>query len=1475
MVTASANRWMKKPGSDWWVVERTAPVSREKWTVLRKKNATRPDPPAYSPGLMRSIFRSLLILAHTPVCLAQSSDGEIFNTEKSTTTPLPAKQAALEWKLPPGFKATAFAEEPDVRQPIAMCLDDKGRLWVAESYMYAGHIGGYFEKKLRDRIVILEDTDRDGRHDKRTIFADNLERLTSLEVGLGGVWALTLPHLVFIPDKNRDDVPDGPAVPHVDGFDIVKSAHTLANGLKWGPDGWLYGRQGILAHSVIGVSGGADESRKKLNGGIWRYHPTRKTVEVVAEGTTNPWGTDWDEHGEMFFINTVIGHLWHVIPGAHYKRMFGDDYNPHIFGQIDQHADHVHWDTTEKWSEIREGMSESSSSAGGGHAHTGLMIYLGDNWPDEFRKDLFTINFHGRRLNREHLEPTGSGFVSKHRPDLAFSSDPWFRGIDLLYGPDGGVFVSDWSDTGECHDDDGIHRQSGRIYKIVFEKPNEPAVGDVAALSSEKLLPLLSHKNEWFSRRARLALQQRAADGENLDALVPALRKQLDEGATTALKLRALWALHAIGKTDNPFLIQLLSRPEPEVRIWAIRLSGESTSLESADKEMIAALVRISENENEASVRLALASVLQRLPIEERAGIASPLLKRAEDANDHNLPLMLWYGIEPLATSHRLRLADLAKQCAIPLVRKYIARRLAMDPADPERAFDQLILHASTAPEASTLDILGGLSESMAGVKSPAAPPSWPRLSKALGNSGNDELKAYHRSIGAMYRDPSAIEANLTIASDEKAAPETRAAAFRILTTIGEPRSLDLAKSLFGKPVIHPAAIERLAMENDPIIAGFFLSRLSALSAADQAPVIDALVSRAPSTAKLLDAIESGKLPATILSPFQVRQIRSHASEDLSRRISNLWGETRETGAQKAAAIAQWKRYLTPARLSKANKAKGKELYAQLCGTCHKMYGEGGAIGPELTGSGRDNLDYLLNNILDPSAVVAKENQLSIVTMKDGRVLSGMIRGTDDRTTGLQTLAEKITLPTPEIAKIETLPNSLMPEGLLDAIGRDDVRDLIGWLMDKNPGATSAAEPAPAEFSIAGDWSIHVKSGDGTATSLEISPPKWNDVSGEKFATLPVYNPKGGGWNNGAKFAGNIAEVCSTRDLVDVSSVVLRPADQPDATPFVRGKDWEIENTWGTFGRLESGAITAETPVAASYRHTYLRIDSVVRMPDGSIRIIEGQGTPAAPTPPALESGAQRLGNIWIPGPIPKLTAAHLFPILETEFPETTAGPGFAEKFPRLMEKIRTGEPIRILAWGDSVTDGSYLPKEDRWQHQFLARLKHRFPQAEIELLSESWPGRTTVSYLNEPPGSAHNFHEKVLALKPDLVISEFVNDASMGPADYEPAYPKILQAFKEIGAYWVILTPHYILPAWMGLTSEREIDADPRPHVAFLKQFAAGNPVLLADASARYGRLWRQGIPFTSLMVNSVNHPNADGMKIFADTLIGLFPEP
>ncbi|HRQ90021.1 MAG TPA: cytochrome C, partial [Bacteroidia bacterium] len=314
---------------------------------------------------------------------------EPYDTEKTDSQPMPAEEAARTAVLPEGFRLEVFAAEPEVRQPIGIAFDGKGRLWVAECYTYAENPRRW-DLDLRDRVIVLEDTDGDGKADKRTVFWDQGTRLTSVAVGHGGVWVTCAPQLLFIPDADGDLVPDGEPVVMLDGFDAETIGHNIVNGLKFGPDGWLYGRHGITSTSFVGAPGTPEDERVALNCAIWRFHPERNAFEVFCHGGTNPWGLDWNEDGQLFYTNTVIGHLWHAIPGAYYERMFGAHLNPYAYELIGHTADHYHWDRgSEKWSDIREGISDKTSELGGGHAHMGCIIYKGGVWPEKYHGKLF------------------------------------------------------------------------------------------------------------------------------------------------------------------------------------------------------------------------------------------------------------------------------------------------------------------------------------------------------------------------------------------------------------------------------------------------------------------------------------------------------------------------------------------------------------------------------------------------------------------------------------------------------------------------------------------------------------------------------------------------------------------------------------------------------------------------------------------------------------------------------------------------------------------------------------------------------------------------------------------------------------------------------------------------------------------------------------------------------------------------------
>ena len=420
-------------------------------------------------------------------------------------------EAAAAMTVPEGFRVDLIAGEPDVVQPIAFTFDARGRLWVAEAYSYPIRMPA---DQARDRILIFEDADADGRFETRKVFADRLNLVSGLEVGFGGVWVGAAPELLFLPDADGDDRPDGPARVLLDGWGFQDTHETL-NSFNWGPDGWLYGCHGVFTHSLVGKPGTPDDQRTPLNAGVWRYHPTRHEFEVFANGTSNAWGLDFDDHGQAFETACVIPHLYHMIQGGRYERQAGPHFNPYTYDDIKTIADHRHW-----LGDRPHAGNNKSDSAGGGHAHAGALIYLGGAWPEEYRGSLLMNNIHGARINRDLLRPEGSGFVGTHAPDLLRANDSWSQVVSLRTGPDGQVYMIDWYDKNQCHvRDPKVHdRTNGRIFRVAHGEPKSPRV-DLASLTGPELVALQLHENEWYVRQARKILQERGPDPEVRRAL--------------------------------------------------------------------------------------------------------------------------------------------------------------------------------------------------------------------------------------------------------------------------------------------------------------------------------------------------------------------------------------------------------------------------------------------------------------------------------------------------------------------------------------------------------------------------------------------------------------------------------------------------------------------------------------------------------------------------------------------------------------------------------------------------------------------------------------------------------------------------------------------------------------------------------------------------------------------------------------------
>ena len=981
-----------------------------------------------------------------------------FNSgENLAHSPVSAADAAATLKLPPGFKATVFASEPDIQNPIAMAWDAQGRLWVAENYTYAER-ATKFEMRLRDRVLIFEDQNGDGRFSSRRVFTDDVQHLTSVELGHGGVWLMCPPQLLFMPDRNEDGVPDGPAEIVLDGFTIpTDNHHTFANGLRFGPDGWLYGRGGASSQGELGLPGTPNDVRVPLRGTIWRYHPQKKTVEALSSGTTNPWGHDWDRHGELFFINTVNGHLWHGITGAHYKRPHTIDPNPHTYELLEQHADHWHFDTAQSWTESRAG---AANSLGGGHAHAGMMIYQGDNWPAAYQNKLYTLNFHGRRANQEILARRGSGYVGSHGPDFFLSEDPWFRGIEISSGPDGGVFVLDWSDMGECHNALGVSRTSGRIFKVVHGEARRNGPANLSVLNSRELVGLQSHANDRFVRQSRLQLADRAARGHDLTDTVAQLRVLFAEATDPVLTLRALWTLYGLGAANGPFLREQLQHENEHLRTWAIRLLTDHWPLDSVlsqrparsavfpavDRNLLDTFIGMARSDSSGLVRLALASVLQRLDPPDRVDLARALTGRSEDAGDHNLPLLIWYGLIPVAEVAPDALAKIGRDCALPTTRRLIARRLAGDIEKNPTALNALIAAATTNSAEFKADLIAGIGEGLNGWRQAPKPAAWNVFIAALDRAAPAALLERIRDLNILFGDGRALDDVKAIALDPKAELPARMAALRALIENRPPDLRRICEQVLRVRFLNTVAARGLALFNDPAIGDRLVAAFSSFHHSERASIVETLVSRPAFARALLRQVDAGRIPRSVITPFHARQIRSFGDAELTAQLAQTWGELRESKDDKEKVIARFKAELTPDVLAAADKSQGRVLFANLCGACHRLYGHGGDIGPDLTGAGRDNLDYVLENTLDPSAVVTADYRNTVVKLKDGRTLNGFIAAQSTRTLTVRGMTETHTVERADVAAVETSPYSMMPDGLLETLTTTQRRDLVAYL---------------------------------------------------------------------------------------------------------------------------------------------------------------------------------------------------------------------------------------------------------------------------------------------------------------------------------------------------------------------------------------------------------------------------------------------
>ncbi|MFT5327287.1 MAG: putative membrane-bound dehydrogenase-like protein [Planctomycetaceae bacterium] len=979
-----------------------------------------------------------LATTFTLVCLcgfsvhADDLPSRIVNTQNPNDVSLSPQESLARITVPDGFHVTLFAGEPDLRRPIAFDFDDRGRVWVVENYSHPV----WKKDGATDRILILEDTDHDGRFDKRKVFWDKGRYLTGMAVGHGGVWIGNSPELSFIPDRDGDDVPDSEPIVMLDGFRL--STNNVLNNFHWGPDGWLYGALGVDDPSHIGKPGTPMEQRFEMSRGIWRFHPVDHTFERVADGMVNPWGADFNEFGDLITTNTVTAHLWHIVQGMYCERRVTEQDNPYVYRRIQSITDHLHWGGG-AWHEARSGDGHHSV-AGGGHAHCGGMIYLGDNWPDKYRGTFFTNNMHGNRVNNDRLVPNASTYVGVHGEDFLFGNDPWFRGMSIKYGPDGGVYISDWHDFGECHDSDGSHRTSGRIYKVVYGKP-KAVTTDLQKLTAVELAELHLHRNEWFSRHARRILHERSIRGDDVSEAMAPLWKVFLNTKDEPNRLRALWTLAIVGAFHESELVELLKHESQHVRRWAVKFLADRQQLQV---ETASQLAKLALAEPSPKVRLALASALQRIGNEGRWDIATGLALHAEDDMDPYIPLMIWYGIEPLVSRDTEAALKLATQSRLSVLRNLIVRR-TIDTTEPPIAKVVNAVMSQSAPVVRH-DMLQGMLDALDGRETQKSPKVWPELYKQVSSAADPSLRSVAVRLATIFGDQQAINRLRKTVLDDAISDNDRREALQALLQVSNGASIEMLHSLTARSsTLQNEAIRALGIRNNESTPEVLLGNYSEFSAAEKQDAIGVLTTRLSFAESLLTAMESGRVDRKDVSAFALQQLRTFDDPKLKSRVLKLWADD-TVKIQKSEELARLLKLTTPEYLSHGDAGAGRLVFQKTCVKCHRLFGEGGTIAPDLTGSGRKKADYVLSNLIDPSAQIDPAYRLTTLVTEDGRLFSGFVVRQTDSDVVFRTQDARIRLSMKDVETIRTSNISMMPEGMLRSFTDEQVRDLLVYL---------------------------------------------------------------------------------------------------------------------------------------------------------------------------------------------------------------------------------------------------------------------------------------------------------------------------------------------------------------------------------------------------------------------------------------------
>ncbi len=954
-------------------------------------------------------------------------------------------QAEKQMKLPPGFTARVVAHEPMVRQPVSMSFDERGRMWVLQYLQYPNpnglkalkqdqYLRTIWDKvpepppkgpKGLDRLTICYDPDEKGVFRKSKDFVAGLNLASGFCIGGGGVYVLQSPYLLFYPDKNQDDVPDGDPVVVLSGFGF-DDTHSVANSLQWGPDGWLYGAAGSTSTCKIPNPAKPGEI-VEFQQGIWRYHPKTKAFELFSEGGGNTFGLDFDKHGQV-----IAGTNWggfamlHQMQGAYHVKGFskhGPLHNLHTYGYFE----HVPY----------QGFK-------GGHVTCGGIVYQGDTFPMEIRDQYIAGNLLSSAIYWHKITPNGSTFRNAHGGDLMTTPDIWFRPIDLMLGPDGSVYVVDWYDKRAAHLDpiDNWDKTNGRIYKIEYTGTPDYPKFDLRTKTTAELVELLKYPNAWWRREARRLLVERN-DPASV-ALLKAIPK--DNGISF---LEAIWTL---AQTANGLKTsdydQLLAHADEHVRSWAVRLIVDCGIEADLNK-----LADLAKSDPSPTVRAQLACSAKRLPPASSWPIIQNTIARDDNATDPYIPLLTWWAIEHhMATSEKappVKLLTDPETLSRPMMDKHLTERIVQRLTHMNGGFEAIGAMLQHGPESARRNIVKGLNAGIAGKKFDAPPKELAEPLDALLMTSPKDAEIQKLAIRFGHR-PTA-EKLLVQFQNESATG--RAAALQLLADVKHP---DLPKAMLAvmgvtKDVkLRQSILASMAAYADSGVDEYLLKTAEFLTPSDRAAVRRVLFTRPATAMRYLELIDGKKLPATEVPLTELRPLLAFNDKPLAAIIEKHYGKIGPATPGEKQARITWVGVILGK--GKGDSKAGQPLFKQHCATCHQFHGEGNKIGPDLTTADRKNTPYMVANIVDPSSYIRTEYVQHEANLLDGRKVIGLVTESTAKTvTILDAQNKKTTISREDMEDLKPSALSMMPEKLLDTLTDQQLCDLFAFLRSDPP----------------------------------------------------------------------------------------------------------------------------------------------------------------------------------------------------------------------------------------------------------------------------------------------------------------------------------------------------------------------------------------------------------------------------------------